>query len=69
MRVAVNAREPIAISRLAACRGLGVRAKASDAARMARNSRSLASSRLASILWRWLTTLDDFRNWLIREAA
>jgi len=20
-------------------------------------------------LWRWLAALDDFRNWLIREAA
>jgi hypothetical protein len=22
-----------------------------------------------SVLMRWLTALDDFRNWLVREAA
>jgi hypothetical protein len=26
-------------------------------------------TRIASKFWSWLAALDDFRNWLIREAA
>jgi len=40
-----------------------------DGAARVWNSQTRVASVLAPISGRWLAALDDFRNWLIREAA
>jgi hypothetical protein len=34
-----------------------------------RNYQALGDTPVAAKCWKWLAALDDFRNWLIREAA